>query len=116
VVVVSRHRGTIRLYLALHALDLEELFEAVVAVFATITRLLVVAEWCVRIERATVDLHLTSAHPTSNCSGLVFIGHPHAAGQAVVGGVGDTYRIVDVVVRDDAIYVIALRRYGSLGK
>src|SRR5436305_14900296 len=42
--------------LELQALDLEELFQAELAEFPAVARLLVAAERCRRVERATVDL------------------------------------------------------------
>src|SRR5690606_5913427 len=72
----------------LHGLDLEELFEAVLAVLAPVAAVLVAAEGRVRVEGPAVDLDLAGADPAGEGLGPLRVGAPHAAGQAVDRVVG----------------------------
>src|SRR5688572_24670027 len=87
--------------LELHRLDLEELLEAVLAVLAAVAAVLVATEGGLRVERAAVDLDLAGADAPGDGLGPLGVGALHAAGEAVVGVVGDADRVLLVVVGDD---------------
>src|SRR6187549_319024 len=87
--------------LELNRLDLEELLEAITAVFPAMPRLLEAAKWSKWIERRSVDLDLPRTHSTSEGFRTLGVGRPDAAVQTVDRAVGDLGRLVLGVVRDD---------------
>src|SRR3954451_11906923 len=82
----------------LQGLDGEELLDAEAAQFPAVAGLLEAAERRERVEHAAVDLHLTRADPAGDRLGALLVAGPHAAGEAVLGVVGDPDRVLLVVV------------------
>ena len=82
-------------------LDLEELLQAERAELAPVARLLVAPERGHGVEPATVDLDLAGPQPAGHRLGPFRVGGPDAAGQSVLGVVGDVDRLVLGVVGDD---------------
>src|SRR4051794_38073329 len=80
--------------LVLDALELEELLEAVAAVFAPDARLLVAPERGDGIERSAIHLDLTGPQAAGHLVGVVGVGRPHTAGQPVDHPVGDRHGVV----------------------
>ena len=80
--------------LQLQALDLQQLLDRVAAVLAAVARLLVAAERGERVEGAAVDLDLAGADALGDADRAVLVGRPDAAGEAVVGVVGDPDRVL----------------------
>src|SRR5215217_5099857 len=85
----------------LHRLELLELLQPVPAQLTAMSGLSVATERRQRIEAASVDVHLTGAHPSSHPLRPLHILRPDATGEAVDGAVRDADRVVLVVVRHD---------------
>src|SRR4051794_27096192 len=84
--------------LQLQALDLQELLDCVAAVLTSVARLLVAAERGERVEGAAIDLDLAGADPLRHTDRPVLVRRPDAAGEAVVGVVGDPNCVVLALV------------------
>src|SRR5689334_23703522 len=94
-------RSMRRLSLELQRLVLEEFLQAIDARFASMPRLLVAAERRVHVEGAAVDVDLPGADASRDALRARLVLRPHGAGKAVHRVVGDAYRLLFILVRDD---------------
>src|SRR6478735_10372218 len=85
----------------LEGLGLEVLGQAVRAEFAADAGLLVAAEGRERVEPAAVDVDLAGVHPAGEGDGRLVVGGPDGARESVDRAVGDTQRVVLVLVLQD---------------
>src|SRR5712671_1355143 len=76
------------------ALDLEEIVDGPIGVFAAVAGLLVAAEGRERVPFRIVDRNLSGAQATGHFSCMVNVLRLHIGGEAIDGVVGDLHRVV----------------------